>query len=276
LLWYHRTMRLALITLAATLAAGCPSGGGKYVQQNPKTTASDVVARLAKLREARKSYVAKTVMDYWLGKDRVKGEVWVMGTSTRQVRFNAYSPQQSVLVDMGCNGSEFTFIDMQNNCQLVGPCDRGSIAQLLRVELEPDDFAAFAVGVPPVAADSTGTVTWDANNGYERLALTSPQGKQSVVIDAREGRSDVLSSELVGPDGKVVWSVENKDFTSVTDGAGVAHRVPKLTRFKSPVQGADLLVDWKERELNKELGPEKFTVPVPPDLPRCGATPKQP
>ncbi|HEY5936929.1 MAG TPA: hypothetical protein VIU61_19905, partial [Kofleriaceae bacterium] len=218
-------MRLALLTLAATLAAGCPSGGGKYVQQDPKITAPDVVARLAKLRESRKSYVAKTVMDYWLGKDRLKGEVWVMGTASRQVRFNAYSPQQSVLVDMGCNGSEFTFIDMQNNCQLAGPCDRSSIAQLLRVELEPDDFAAFAVGVPPIAASSTGTLTWDSKNGYERLALTSPQGKQTVVIDAREGRSDVLASELIGPDGKVVWSVENKDFTSVTDGAGVAHRV---------------------------------------------------
>jgi len=260
----------------AMLAAGCPSSGGKYVQQNPKVTAPDVVARLAKLRESRKSYVAKTVMDYWLGKDRMKGEVWVMGTASRQVRFNAYSPQQSVLVDMGCNGTEFTFIDMQNNCQLAGSCDKTSIAQLLRVELEPDDFAAFAVGVPPVAADSTGTVTWDSKNGYERVALTSAQGKQSLVIDAREGRSDVLSAELVGPDGKVVWSVENKDFTSITDAAGVSHRVPKLTRFKSPVQGADLLVDWKERELNKELGADKFTVPVPAQLPRCGATPKQP
>ena len=268
-------MRLALIMLAA-LACGCPGGGGKYVQSNPKITAADVVARLAKLREGRKSYVAKTVMDYWLGKDRLKGEVWVMGTANRQVRFNAYSPQQSVLVDMGCNGQEFTFIDMQNNCQLAGPCDRSSIAQLLRVELEPDDFAAFAVGVPPVAPGSTGTVTWDSKTGYERVALSSAQGKQSLVIDAREGRSDVLSADLVGPDGKVVWSVENKDFTSITDAAGVAHRVPKLTRFKSPIQGADLLVDWKERELNKELPPEKFDVPIPAGLPRCGATPKQP
>ncbi|MEJ7601082.1 MAG: hypothetical protein WKG01_24475 [Kofleriaceae bacterium] len=265
-------MRLAPVTVCALLAAGCPSGGGAYKQPSPAATAPDIVARLAKLRDTRRSYVAKTIMDYWLGKDRLKGEVWVMGTANRQVRFNAYSPQQSVLVDMACNGTNFTFVDMQNNCQLAGPCDKSSIAQLLRVELEPDDFAGFAVGVPPVLANAIGTVTWDAKQGYERVALSSPQGKQSIVIDAREGRSDVLSSELVGPDGKVVWSVENAEFTSIKDEAGVAHRVPGKTRFKAPDRAADLLVDWTERQLNKDLPADKFVVPVPSNLPACGAT----
>jgi len=267
-------MRLALAIVIATLAGGCPSGGGSFPNPRPQATAPDVVARLAKQRETRRSYVAKTIMDYWLGKDRVKGSVWVMGTAQRQVRFNAFSPNDDVLVDMACNGTSFTYVNMQQNCQIAGPCDRSSIAQLLHVELEPDDFAAFAVGVPPVMANATGTVTWDSKKGYERLALTSPQGKQSLVIDAREGRSDVLSAELVGSDGKVVWSVENADFKSVKDAAGVEHRVPGKTRFKAPNQAADLLVDWNERELNKELTADKFIVPVPQGLPPCGATAK--
>jgi len=232
-------------------------------------TAQDIVARLAKERGARKSFSAASTMDYWLGKDRVKGDVMVMGTDQRQVRFNGLDPTGGVLADMACNGADYVFVDMKNNCQRTGPCNRESIAQLLRIELEPDDFLHLALGTPPVIDQATGTVTWDSNKGYERVALEGPSGKQTIVIDARDGRWDVVASELVGRDGKIVWSVENADFVAVKDEAGVEHRLPGKTRFKSPQQQQDLLVDWKERRVNLAIDATKFTVPVPPGLPGC-------
>jgi hypothetical protein len=269
-------MRLACSLLAACLAClagGCPQKGAPHKPPAALPSAKDVIARLAKLRAARTSFTAESVMDYWLGKDRVKGTVLVMGTAQRQVRFNALSPQGgSVLADMACNGTDFSYVDFQNNCQLTGPCTRSSIAQLLRVELEPEDFFSLALGVVPVHPEAQGTVEWDASKGHERVVLESPAGKQTIVIDARDGRSDVLSSQLVHPGGKVVWSVENTDFETVKDASSGEHRLPGKTRFKSPSQDADLLVEWKERAVNVTINPAKFTVNVPAGLPLCGST----
>jgi hypothetical protein len=266
-------MRLAWsLPVLVSLACGCPRGGGSYKLPPTMATAKDVTAMLAKQREARSSFIAESVMDYWLGKDRVKGTVLVMGTPKRQVRFNALSPQGGgVIADMACNGTDFAYVDFQNNCQLTGPCTRSSIAQLLRVELDPEDFFALAVGSVPVDPAATGTVVWDSSKGREKVKLESPAGTQTIVIDARDGHSDVLSSELVGKDGKVVWSVENADFEAVKDAAGVEHRLPGKTRFKSPSQQADLLVEWKERKLNETIDPAKFTVKVPEGLSTCGS-----
>lgn len=210
-------------------------------------------------------------MDYWLGKQRAKGTVLVMGTAKRQVRFNAVKPDDTVLIDMACDGESFTFVDFQNNCQLAGPCTKQSIGQLLRVDLEPDDFHHLAQGTPPVLANATGTVTWDDKQGYERIALQGPGGKQTIVVDRRDNRADVLSSELVDPVGKVVWSVEFTDFQAIKDEAGVEHRMPGKTRFKSPTQGADLIVDWKSenRAINLVIPPARFTVPIPAGLRPC-------
>jgi hypothetical protein len=262
-------MKIGLGLAAVVFACGCPSGGGgQYKQPANMPTAEAIVAQLAKTRESRKAFRAESVMDYWLGDQRVKGTVLVMGTDQRQVRFNAISPQNDVLADMACNGQDFAMVNMQKNCQLTGPCSKQSLATFLRVELEPEDVLHLALGTVPVPAQSTGKVTWDSSKGYERVELTSPEGTQKIVIDAREGRSDVVSSEL-SKDGKVVWSVENTDFTDVKDEAGGTHRLPGKTRFKSPQQKADLLVEWKERTVNPAIDPEKFNVKIPDGLPRC-------
>jgi hypothetical protein len=256
--------------VAVVLLAGCP--GHNY--PTPTDTVQTVIARLDAARAARTSFKVKTTMDYWLGNNRAKGTVWVMGTAKRQVRFNALKPTDDVLIDMACNGTDFSFVDFQNNCQLAGPCNKSSIGNLLRVDLEPDDFHHFAQGTPPTVPNPTGTLEWDGKKGYWRVALTGDTGTQKLVIDARDNHFDVLSAELTGKDGKVVWSVENTDFQSVEDVNKVKHRVPGKTRFKSPQQKADLLVEWKGdgREINLALEDTKFSVPIPQGLPACGST----
>ncbi|MCX5747001.1 MAG: hypothetical protein NT062_31410 [Proteobacteria bacterium] len=263
--------RFALPTMLLLAFAGCPGKGG-YVRTSPAPSVDDVVARLAAKRAALSSFTGASVMDYWLGKDRVKGDVLVMGKPGAHVRFAALSPAGGdTIVDMACDGHDFAFVDKQNNCQLTGPCDRTSIGTFLRVELAPEDFVALALGTPPVIADAKGTVTWDPARGAEVVELASAAGKQSLVIDTREGRWDVVESKLMGPDGTLLWSVENRDFGDVTDVAGKKHRVPAKSKLVSPQEKADLQVEWKDRELNKPIEDEKFQMAVPAGLPRCGA-----
>jgi len=261
-------MRLALLAVLV-LATGCPGGYGQ--RPYPAPSGDDLLARLAQQREQRKAFTAESTMDYWLGKDRVKGTVLVMGTQGKRVRFNALSPAGGdVLADMACDGANFVYVDKQNNCQLTGPCDRTSIASLLRVELEPEDFLYLALGTVPVI-EGQSAVTWDEKKGHERVTITGPEGKQTIVIDARDGKFDVVASNLVDPSGKTVWSVENAEWENVPDATGGQQRLPSRTRFKSPREEADLLVDWGDRTINPTIDPAKFVVPVPEGLPRCGA-----
>jgi hypothetical protein len=263
-------MRFASSIVLLAVAAGCP--GPKAVQRPyPAPTAEDLIARLAKQRAERHAFTAESTMDYWLGKDRVKGTVLVMGTTGKKVRFNALSPAGGdVIADMACDGANFAYVDKQHNCQLSGPCDRNSIAQLLRVELEPEDFLYLALGTVPVI-DGQGAVAWDASKGREKLTITGPAGTETIEIDARDNRFDVAAAKLVSPGGQLVWSVENADWGTVNDAAGGVHRLPSKTRLKSPRENADLLVDWGDRTVNPTIDDSKFVVQIPQGLPMCGS-----
>jgi hypothetical protein len=138
------------------------------------------------------------------------------------------------------------------------------------IELEPDDFLHLALGTPPILDGASGTVTWDGSRGVEKVDLKAPAGAQKLSIDAKENHYDVLDTELVGTDGKTRWSVANTSFEKVT-GSG-ERRVPKKTRFKSPAQNQDLLVEWNELEANVTLQPEQFQIQVPAGLGICGQT----
>jgi hypothetical protein len=254
-------MRLALV--AALLACGCPSHGG-YTKPANEPSVTEVLARLAKARDAVHSFKTVSTMDYWLGNDRVKGEVAVIGETGAKVRFQALSPAGDTLADMACDGANYVYLDYKHNCVRKGPCNKASIASLLHVELEPEDFMHLALGTVPVLADAKGTVTWDADKGYERVALTGSTGAQKIAIDARDNRWDVVETEMTAPDGKVAWSVENTDFH---DANGI--RVPGKTRFKTPQDKADLIVVWKTQDINPTIDPSKFAFSPPGDLPAC-------
>lgn len=270
-LCYQTRMTRALVLAALLATTGCPKNGGTK-RPYPEPTVADVVARLAKARSALTSFRGASTMDYWLSGQRAKGEVLVMGTVGKKIRFAALSPAGgSTLAEMACDGATFVYLDYQNNCALTGPCDARSVATFFGgIELEPDDFLHLALGTPPVIENATGTVTWDGSRGVEKVALEGGGQKQTLTIDARENRYDVLDTALVGSDGKTRWSVANTDFEKIT-GSG-ERRVPKKTRFKSPAQNQDLLVEWNELEANVDLDDAKFKIEVPPGLGVCGQT----
>lgn len=264
-------MKLWPLVAVLTACAGCPPpSGAKRPYAEPK--AEDVLERLDRQSKARKSFSGESKMDYWLADQRVKGDVLVMGTTGKKVRFNALSPAGGdVLVDMACGGVNFAYVDKQNNCQLSGPCDKSSIATMLPVDIEPEEFLHLALGTPPIIAHTSATLApWDGK-GYEKLELKGALGTQSLTIDLREGRLDVIDSELKDPSGKVQWTVTNKEFENAPDANQGDHRLPTKTQFKSPRAKADLVVEWGQRTINPTIDDSKFVVTVPDGLPRCGA-----
>jgi outer membrane lipoprotein-sorting protein len=264
-----------LLLGTALLAAGCPhnGGGGGSQPSGPAPTVPEIVDRLAKQRDQLHAFKAESVMDYWLGKDRVKGTVYVMADTGKKVRFNAINPTGDVMADLACDGTNFVYLDYRNNCVLRGPCTKSSIAQLLHVELEPEDFLYLALGAAPVLPEAKGEVKWDGDKGSWRVDLTAPAGTQTIMIDPRDQHWDVVETERKYPDGKMAWSVENTDFHDAKDEDGkTSHRIPGKTRFKSPQQEADLIVEWKEQHVNPTLDPTKFSFTPPDGLPTCGQT----
>jgi hypothetical protein len=264
-------MRAAILAILLT-GCGC-NGGGTVAQPKDMRTVDDVKRTIAERTATAKTFKAETLSDYWIGNDRIKGTVKVMGTPDRKVRFNGLSPAGgNVILDLMCDGANFVLVDHQNNCMLTGPCTGDSIAQLLRVPLEPEDFFALAVGQTPVLADSAGTIRWDSKHGHEVVELESAAGKQTIVLDARRQQYDVVKSEMRGPDGTLIWSVENKGFgeLSSAETPPVTLRVPSKSMMKSPGQNSDVLVEWNERVLNAQLPAVAFTLTPPPGLPTCG------
>lgn len=210
---------LAVLLNLALGSSGCSCIGGKSIPRPyAEPTVQTVLDHLASVRARARSFRAESVMDYWVGKDRVKGKVLIMGKTGARVRINALNPTGgSVAADLACDGSGFQFIDYNSNCQLTGPCNRDSVAQLLRVSLDPDDFLLLAVGTTPViAGPHEGSFRWDAKKGHEILTLTGAGGlRQTIVLDGRDRRWDVISSSVVSADGKTLWKLQNKGFKEI-------------------------------------------------------------
>ena len=261
-----------VLIVASLLATACCGSPVKKPTPSNDLTVQQIVDNTAKARGELTSFRGDSTMDYWLSGQRAKGEVLVMGTTGKKVRFAALSPAGgSTLAEMACDGTNFVYVDYQNNCALTGPCDANSIATFFGIALEPDDFLHLALGTPPIVADAKGKATWDSSRGAWKAELAGSDGSQTVSIDNKDSRWDVLDTELKGTDGKVRWSVKNTDFDKV-EGSG-EHRVPKKTQFKSPIGNQDLLVEWTELAVNQQLAPEKFVLTAPTGLPQCGAKP---
>lgn len=267
--------RFFVVAIAAALSTnascGCNGKNGKYTNPNPEATAQSELQRLAVAREDIRSFQAETVMDYWLGDDRVKGKVLLMSKVGSRVRINALNPNgDTVAADLACDGIDFAYVDYNNNCQMAGLCNQDSIAALLGVRLAPDEFLLLAYGTTPVIDDAVGNAKWDAENGHLVLELSNSENteQQVITMDGRKGHYDVIKSVVKNERGEEMWNLENSDFEELEAIDGTTFRVPGKTRFRQPGEKSDLVVTWKERMLNLDLDQAKFEMELP-GIPPC-------
>ena len=254
-------MKRAVLSL---FIAGCP--GTTSTLHGPDATATDAVHALAGARQSITSFRADSTMDFMFNNQRLKTEVIVIGKPGAHVRVNVLAPDNTVLADLACDGTTFYYRDVQHNCELTGPCTQDTIAQLFHIDLAPDDFLYLAAGTPPVMQGSA-AMTWDSKAGHEHVVITGAAGTETIDLDGTNGHRDPVRAEMKDATGLHVWTVENKDFTDVT-----GHRVPGATRFMPENKSNDLIVDWKQLELNVELPADKFKFALI-GLPQCGQKP---
>ncbi len=263
----HRSA--ALLTLGLLLAACGGSGGKSRGYQAP--SAVQVVQTLQERQAHANNFIHESRMEYWVKDQRIKTTVYVMGERGAKVRFNALNPTGGdVAADLACDGTNFSFVDFNKDCQLTGPCTKSAIGQLLRVNLEPDDFLLLATGSTPIIPFDKGKVTWKSKKAQEVVDLTMSDGmwRQQIVLDGRKQRWDVLSSTVWDADGKVEWELTNKEFFDTKGDDGNEMRLPAKTRFEQPKEKADLTIRWDDQSVNTEVNPEGFQMELP-GLPLC-------
>jgi hypothetical protein len=257
--------RVAPLLLLA-FVTGCPTHVERpYADPGAQT----VINYIKALPERARSLRAETVSDAYIGEDRFKLTVLMMATWGGKLRYMAMSPGGgNMAADLASDGNEFCFIDANKNCGECGPATPENVGQLIRVVLEPDDVVAIMLGGTPLLEGAEATLTWDRSNGHEILTLVRPDGmKQRVELGGAEHHWEVLFSEVKDPDGKLVFRVRNGRYHTVKTASGGSIRLPGRSEFDQP--GNNVRIDWKEQEVDVELGDDKFHLDVPVGLPIC-------
>ncbi len=267
-------MRLfhAAIALALPLLACCPGSKGAPKPDNFPSGDAFVTKLLERQNKAVSFRSLDNRMDYRVGDERIKTTVLVMGERGAKIRFNAENPSGDVGADLACDGIGFQFVDFNKNCQLSGPCTSEAIAQLLRIDLEPDDFMALAIGAVPILLNASASSEWHSKNGTAviKLLANDNTGSQEIILDGEGAHYDVVGASARDAKGEIEWKLANKDFSETKDEAGTVFRVPGRTHFEQPKSKGDLKIRWSERELNIQIPPDKYIASVPDGLPECG------
>ena len=102
--------------------------------------------------------------------------------------------------------------------------------------------------------------SWDPHNGgREVLTLALPDGgEETLQLDAREKRWDVMRAERRDAAGKVLWRVTNDNFKDHGDV-----RLPDVLDIEEPPHGADAEIKLRSAEPNIELNDDLFRLPPP-------------
>ncbi|HKE16366.1 MAG TPA: hypothetical protein VKB80_15940, partial [Kofleriaceae bacterium] len=109
-----RRIALACAALAAAVwssISGCACTHQTIPRPYAAPTVEQLLAHVRESGEAARSYNAESTMDYWVGDQRIKATVLVMGERGAKVFFKAMNPAtDTAAADLVCNGQSFVFV----------------------------------------------------------------------------------------------------------------------------------------------------------------------
>jgi outer membrane lipoprotein-sorting protein len=251
-------MRALVLAALVPLVAGCPKPA---VRPYPPPTGEELMTALRARAAHLKTLRATAKVDHMAnGGERVRVKVNLLLARGGKLRIEADSPLGGSLATLTSDGTRFALLDVRNNRFLAGPATACNVARLIGLSIPPDDVVAVLMGGAPLdgAIKRTG---WDPNNGgRELLTLALPDGgEETLQLDAREKRWDVLRAERRDAAGKLLWRVSNEGFKE-HDGV----RLPDLEDIEEPPHGADAEIKLRSVEPNLELDQGLFRL-APPD-----------
>jgi outer membrane lipoprotein-sorting protein len=255
----RRTQIRASLICCTLLLLGCPPPPAQ--RPYPPPSAAQLLASLRARAEHLRSLRATAKVDHLAdGRQRVKVRVSMLLARPDKLRFEAESPLGGTLAYLTANGHDFALLDVRQNRFLVGPANTCNVARLIRLTLPPEDVVTMLLGDVPLVSD-TAEVSWDpTHGGRERLTLHAADGgRQTISLDARGQRWDLVSAERTDARGQTLWRLADEGWS---DHGEI--RMPDTIHIVDPEHHADALIKLRSMELNVDLPNALFQL-QPPD-----------
>jgi len=255
-----RRASLAAAALLVAAGLGCKPGPVAAPASLPTARAllDEVRARQAQARSLR----GDGKLDFWADGGRTKITVNLAVMRPGRLRFEAESPLSGHTVGtLVTDGDRFALLDVEHNRFLVGPALPCNVARMTRIPMPPDDVATILLGSAPVRPYEAAEVGWSPDGGgREVLQLRLPGGSTQRIEIANKSR-DLLDARVTDPRGTLVWHLTHEDFRTI---GGV--RLPRKSRFVAPQEKTDVLLRYRDIEVNCSIPNEVFHLTPPPGM----------
>ncbi len=246
-------LRTLILTATATLLAGCP---GRFTRpddfdDDPTRLLAAVAARGAKVE----SLTAQLRLEVWRKDERVKLRQLVAVRRPDHLRVDSLSPFDQPLSTLVSDGERLSIYALDEHRFFTGPATPNNMARLMPIRLEPHELNALLRGVVPVMPHTAAQVGWDADEGWYRLDLEGPRGRQRIHFEPAGLR---VVQTTVWQGDAVRWKAQLGRF----DGAG-ADALPQRLRFEAPKEDLRIDVEVVDHRLNPDLPDAAFELSPP-------------
>lgn len=264
----RRTQIRASLICCTLAIAGCPAPPPAQ-RPYPPPSAAELVASLRAYDDHLRSLRMSTKVDHLAEGQRVKIKVSMLLARPDKLRFEADSPLGGTVAYLTSNGRDFALLDVRANRFLVGPASACNVARLIKLTLPPQDVVTVLMGGVPMAGEPAG-VSWDpSHGGREVLTLRAPDGgSETLELDARDKRWDLVSAQRADAQGHVVWRVSDDGWSD--RGGGI--RMPDTIHIEDPAHKVDVTIKVRSLEANVELPDSDFQLQPPDKLTPEAAT----
>lgn len=211
-----------------------------------------------------RSLRAQGSADQFGAQGRVRGSVFIFVERPQNLRVDtqAFGNTLSSLVS---DGTSFTLTDFRSNNFFTGPAEPCVAAQLLGIPLEAAEVVSVMAGGPPIYAENP-RIRWDDDHYVVDVAGTG-------------GRSETLSLEITSAERESAQPAQQRPRATraeLRDGRGVRAVItfedyttvsdvpfPRRVRVVMERDNVDVVVRYREIEINPELPPEAWTASAP-------------
>ena len=261
--------RLALLLSASALLLGCPTSAGCPVAAHTDPLVAlraqqSISAPVLGLR-------AEARVDQRGGPEgRIRGTIMMFLERPDHVRFDVMT-QFGPAAILTSDGNEFQLNDLREHRFLSGPTCPSNIARLLGIPMSAADVVKVLMGgVPPFEGERDAISCGDG--GYEIVQTASTGEVQKAVMSAANPEATPDDQELrlsmvtrTDASGDEVFRVEYGDYEEASgeNGAGPRVSLPRRVHFFDRKNDTDVLVRFRQIDLNIEIPDGAFTQQPP-------------